>query len=103
GLLQEGEAALAREDWPAAAVPLARARDRLRAEPDLADLHRRVAGLTARADRQRGDRERLRLFHDRRNQALLNASLFTGSDRDAALGETAAAAREALAVFGVTP
>jgi tetratricopeptide (TPR) repeat protein len=102
-LLRAGERTAALADWPGARVQLLRARDLAATEPALADLGERVNRLLAEADRRRLDRERFRQFERRHNDALFNATLFTGGDLVATLAETRAAALEALGLFGVTP
>ncbi|HYH63579.1 MAG TPA: protein kinase, partial [Urbifossiella sp.] len=102
-LVRDAEAALAANDWAGGSVPLARAREQVGDEPELADLRERVDALRTRADRQRGDHERLETFLDRRNDALFHATLFTGSTPAAAAHDTRAAATAALARFGVAP
>jgi tetratricopeptide (TPR) repeat protein len=102
-LLHEGEAALGQQDWQKARLELDRARDKAGDEADLADLRARTGQLLEQVDHQRGDRERLGKFQRRRNDALFNATLFTGGDVVVALEDTRAAARDALALFGVTP
>jgi serine/threonine protein kinase/Tfp pilus assembly protein PilF len=101
--LRAGEGAAARKDWHGARLELLRARDLAAAEPGLADLRERIDGLLAEAERRRRDRERFQEFVRRRNDALFNATLFTGGDLVSTLGETRSAALEALALFGVTP
>jgi tetratricopeptide (TPR) repeat protein len=98
-LVNTSESALAASDWPGARLHLARAKELVGGEPELADLHDRVELLQKRADRQRRDHERLERFFDRRNEALFHATLFTGTGPDAAGREASAAATEALAQF----
>jgi tetratricopeptide (TPR) repeat protein len=102
-LLRDGEGALGQQDWRKARLELTRARDKAGDEADLADLRVRIDQLLEQTDRQRSDRERLQGFRSRRNDALFNATLFTGGDLIATLDETRTAAREALALFGVAP
>jgi tetratricopeptide (TPR) repeat protein len=100
-LLQRGEAALTREDWQAALLHLTHARERLGDEAALADLSERCEQLTARAARQREDRERLARFRAARDQALFEATLYTGSDLKEAMEQTRRSAAAALAVYGI--
>jgi tetratricopeptide (TPR) repeat protein len=101
-LLHAGEAALAAKDWHKAQLELTRAKDQAAGEAGLAEWPPRIEQLLQQATRQRLDDERLEKFLQCRDDALLQATLFTGDDLTAALRETEAAARKALALFGVT-
>jgi len=101
-LLHTGEAALAAQDWQQAEVLLARARAQVADEPELADLRARGDRLLRQTSQQRKDSERWQHFRQRHNEALFQATLFTGSDLASALQETRTAALGALALFGVT-
>lgn len=98
-LVNVSESALAASDWPGARLHLARAKELVGGEPELADLRDRVELLQQRTDRQHRDYERLERFFNRRNEALFHATLFTGAGPDAAGREASAAATEALAQF----
>jgi serine/threonine protein kinase/Tfp pilus assembly protein PilF len=102
-LLHTGEAALLAKDWPQARLQATRAQDQADDEPELGDLQARIGQVLRQIDRQRFDYERLQNFLRRRNDAFLHATLFTGNDRAAALGDARTAALEALASFGATP
>ncbi len=104
-LLRQGEAALAKEDWRAAVLHLGHARDRLGADGkgELADLRQRCGVLLERATRQRQERERLKHFRAAREQALFEATLFTGSDLQSAREQARRSAAAALAVYGIVP
>ncbi|HEX8202840.1 MAG TPA: protein kinase, partial [Isosphaeraceae bacterium] len=106
----EGQGAVAREDWPDAKLHLTTALNLSRPEPTLADLGARAASLLEQVDPRLDDQarrtdavKRLATFRTRRDDALFRATLvlFTGRVRAADLEATRAAARAALALFGV--
>ena len=101
-LLHAGKAALAAKDWHKAQLELTHAKDHVAGEAGLAEWPPRIEQLLQQATRQRLDGERLEKFLQCRDDALFQAALFTGDDLTAALRETEAAARKALALFGVT-
>ncbi len=102
-LLRAGETALASQDWGNAQLELTRARDQAGDEPELIDLYTRIDSLLRQTERRQADRERLQRFKRLRNEALFQATLFTGTDLASTLRETQSAAREALAIFAASP
>jgi eukaryotic-like serine/threonine-protein kinase len=102
-LLHTGEAALLAKDWHNARLQLTRAHDQAADEPELADLQAHIEQVLQQLDQQRFDHERLLKFLQRRNDAFLHATLFTGADRASGLGDARTAALEALALFGAAP
>jgi serine/threonine protein kinase/Tfp pilus assembly protein PilF len=101
GLLGSGAAALKAGDGHNAELQLVSARDQIASEPGLEDLRRRADVLLEQARAQRADRERYQQFVRWRNEALFNATLFTGGDLVSSLQGTRTAARQALALYGV--
>ncbi len=99
--LHSGEAALAAQDWNAAREQLNRAFDQASSEPALADWQSRIEQLLRQASQQRQDHERLAQFTLRYNEALFQATLYTGADLASSLRETRTTVLEALALFGV--
>jgi tRNA A-37 threonylcarbamoyl transferase component Bud32 len=107
-VLFAAQAKIAREDFPGAKVdlvPLLKDLD-LEPEPRLALLHSRAAGLLDQVERgitaqkaQEKERQRLRLFLSRRDEALFHQVGFTGLDLPANLKVTREATRAALRVF----
>jgi tetratricopeptide (TPR) repeat protein/tRNA A-37 threonylcarbamoyl transferase component Bud32 len=108
GTLFQSQDDIARERWTEARLTLTNLLTVLRPEraTALADLRPRAAGLLTQAEqgleaeRSRArDRERHRLFLQRRDEAFFHAIRFTGLDLPANLQATRAAARAALGVF----
>jgi tetratricopeptide (TPR) repeat protein len=97
GLLSQGEKALRGRQWESAREPLAAAVARAGAEPELANLKKRAQ---RQLDQLQDVRDRYGKFCRRREDALFHQTLFTGLDRPTNAARTAAAAREALALFG---
>jgi tetratricopeptide (TPR) repeat protein len=108
-LLRQAEEAAARGNWQEAQPPLASARALLGSEPSLADLrgqvegwHARVAGRLQEQAAARRARDKQADFFRLRDEAVFHGTLFTGLDVPANLRRSAAAARQALALFGVS-
>jgi tetratricopeptide (TPR) repeat protein len=105
GLVAAGEQDIDQEDWPAAKTRLLAALARLEAEPKLAELHGRAADLLAKNNRLEALRQEVRgqyeRFQARYDDALYHGTLFTGVDVPANLKACQAAAREALALYGI--
>jgi serine/threonine protein kinase/tetratricopeptide (TPR) repeat protein len=103
GSLHRGREALLRSDWESARVELTSARDRCGPEAELAELKAQAASELGQIDRRRADEGRFQLFTRRWHEAMFHATLFAGHlDFSRNLEATRAAAREALAAFGVT-
>jgi eukaryotic-like serine/threonine-protein kinase len=107
--LLQGQEAAAAQHWQDAHGHLASARAVVRAEPSLADLATPVDRLLAEADhqlaRQAGRRkadETYREFDRLRGVAHFHGTLFTGVDLPANLAATREAARQALALVGLS-
>jgi eukaryotic-like serine/threonine-protein kinase len=81
-------------ELPTARLQLANARERVDAEPGLAEVRSRVDALAAETDRF----ERFLNFH---NDAMFYATLFTGLDTSINLQKTQDAAQQALELFAV--
>ena len=102
-LVHAGERAMAARDWRTAQLQLLLASDKLQAVPELADLGAIADRLLAQATRQVTDREHYQQFLHARDEALFQATLFTGTDLASSLQKTRAAALAALGLYGVTP
>jgi len=100
-LLHAAEAALAAQDWQGANLQLSRARDQVADESGLVQWQPRIERLADHVAEQRRARERLKLFVERHNEALFQATLFTGDDAAAARQTTQNATVAALALFGL--
>jgi serine/threonine protein kinase/predicted Zn-dependent protease len=100
-LLRAGEMAWAAQDWQKAKTQLTRARDQAIDEPALSDLQSRIEQMLRQTNQRQLDHSRLANFHRLHNEALFQATLFTGGDLASALQETRQAALEALAEFGI--
>ena len=92
--------------WADARLTLTRLLKGLEREPRLAALHDRAAGLLRQVAqgieaeaRQARDRQRYRLFLERRNEAFFHETWFTGLDLPANVQATRTAARAALGIF----
>ena len=97
---------MAERKWADARLILTSRLKVLEREPRLAALHDRAAGLLSQVAqgieaeaRQARDRQRYRLFLERRNEAFFHETWFTGLDLPANLQATRAAARAALGIF----
>jgi tetratricopeptide (TPR) repeat protein len=101
--LAQGRSAVDRKDWETARVQLAGVGEQLRDDPALADLHTEAERLHQELDSYQRARADYRKFVQRRDQALLCETIFTGLDTAANLRQTREAAQEALALFAVTP
>jgi tetratricopeptide (TPR) repeat protein len=101
-LLQEGGTAWAKGDGPGARASLRSARDQCAAEPALAGLKAEAERVLEQIDRRLADQQRYDRFVRQRHEALFHATLFAGNiDLARNLDVTRAAARDALALFGV--
>jgi serine/threonine protein kinase/tetratricopeptide (TPR) repeat protein len=102
GMISGAETALAAEDWSGAKMLLIRAREKANAQTALGSLLARADQLHQQVSRQETDRACFEQFEQLRNDALFNATLFTGSDLASSIQETRSAALQALALYGVT-
>jgi tetratricopeptide (TPR) repeat protein len=109
-LVYQAQSAVSRRDWQKAKPHLAGAFALVASEPSLADLRARVERLRAETDRalanQEGRRQALdrhRQFCTLRDRALFHGTLFAGVDQAAHVKASTQAARQALALFGVSP
>ncbi|MBV8314537.1 MAG: tetratricopeptide repeat protein, partial [Planctomycetaceae bacterium] len=104
--LFKGRDALAQKDWTDGQLILSKLLTKIEAEPRLTDLRARAAetldqinrGLADQQARE-ADRARYRQFLQRRNEALLQETRFTGLDLPGSLEATRKAAQAALEVF----
>jgi tetratricopeptide (TPR) repeat protein len=103
GLLLQAQAAFAREAWEDARLEADKALTALGSRPGLDDLTARAEHLRDECRRRLDERARYETFRAQRDEALFHASLFTGLDAPTNLEKTRAAARAALAQFGMDP
>jgi tetratricopeptide (TPR) repeat protein len=108
-LFRQGQEALDRQEWRNAGLQVAQVLAMTRPEPELADLTARADRLRAETERrlagqeaQRQARETYDRFQHRRDDALYHGTLLTGLDLAANLEATRIAAREALALYGMS-
>ena len=104
--LFKGRDALAQKDWTSGQLILSKLLTKIEAEPRLADLRARAAETLDRINRgladqqaREVDRTRYRQFLQRRNEALLHETRFTGLDLPGSLEATRKSAQAALEVF----
>ena len=104
--LFKGRDALAQKDWTSGQLILSKLLTKIEAEPRLADLRARAAETLDRINRgladqqaREVDRARYRQFLQRRNEALLHETRFTGLDLPGSLEATRKSAQAALEVF----
>jgi tetratricopeptide (TPR) repeat protein len=100
-LADQGEAALAREDWAGAQLAFAGALAKLGPAPAQSELRARAERLRQEAGRLQEARAHYRIFTQRRDDALFHETLLTGLDPSANREKTRAAAAEALALYGI--
>jgi tetratricopeptide (TPR) repeat protein len=100
-LLRQGREAARANDWPTARVLLARARERVGADPALGDLQGDVGRSLGEAEDRVKGAEDLGRFRRLRNDALFHGTLLTGLGVDSDARATKEGAEKALALFGV--
>ncbi|MFI5455364.1 MAG: tetratricopeptide repeat protein [Isosphaerales bacterium] len=107
-LFRQGEDALERQDWRTARLHLAKVLAMTRPEPELADLTSRALRLQSETEQRlvaqeagQTARDNYRQFQKLRDDALFHGTLFTGLDLATNLEATRAAARGALALYGM--
>jgi serine/threonine protein kinase/tetratricopeptide (TPR) repeat protein len=109
-LLDQGRAAMAAKHWEQARLDLSNALAQIGPEPELdeqrAEVSRLLEQVQVQLDQQEAERrarERHQHFKGIRDQALLHATLSVGEDLAANLQKTEEDARNALALFGISP
>ena len=98
--LFQAQVCLAEKKWTNGRLILTNLMTALKSDPRFSDIHRRAASQLALVERghqldeaRREDQERVRLFHQRRNEAFFHETHFTGLDLPTNLQTTRAAAR----------
>jgi len=102
-LLSEGRAAAQSGQWEAAKKQFALALSRAAGAESLPELRQEAKERLEEAERGATARHRLAEFVHKHDQALTLLTRYTGQDSSVDRKATEDAAREALAVFGITP